>query len=186
MRKVILYIAISLDGYVAKLDGSVSWLDNVPHSNQEDYGYYSFYEAIDTTLMGNKTYQQVLGFDTPFPYSNKTNYVFTRQQELQDDENVSFINEDIGSFVRNLKHQEGADIWLIGGGQINGVLLEENLIDEMIVSIMPMILGNGLPFFSIEAKTDMERLLELKETKSFQSGVVQLRYSKMRQETKQK
>lgn len=177
MRKVILYIAISLDGYIAKLDGSVDWLEHIPHSNQEDYGYHNFYETIDTTLMGNKTYQQVIDFPISFPYATKINYVFTRQQ-LQDDENVTFINQDIGNFVRNLKQKEGAHIWLIGGGEINGILLEENLIDEMIVSIMPVVLGNGLPFFSIQTQKKMEYLLELKETKSFQSGVVQLIYSK--------
>ena len=77
MRKIISYIAMSIDGKIAKANGDISWLEEIPNPNNDDYGYAEFYNSIDTTLMGRITYEQVIGFDVPFPYPDKTNYVFT-------------------------------------------------------------------------------------------------------------
>lgn len=172
MRKIKLYIAISLDGYIAKSNGSIDWLDAVPNPDKSDYGYYSFYDSIDTTLMGNATYQQVRSFDIPFPYPDKTNFVFS-QTPQKDNSDVKFVYENVLKFVEDLKSQKGSDIWLIGGGSLNAFFLKHDLIDEMIVSIMPIILGSGIPLF---ASKDVEIPLNLKEVLSFESGVVQLVY----------
>ncbi len=176
MRKIKLYIATSIDGFIAKSDGSVGWLDTIPHPENEDYGYFDFYKSIDTTLMGNATYQQILTFDVPFPYSDKKNYVFSRTHSA-DNEDVSFVSENIGEFIQKLKTQKGSDIWLIGGGNLNAFFLQNNLIDEMIISVMPVVLGSGIPLFGASAK-DVEIQFVLKETISFESGVVQLVYEK--------
>jgi len=96
MRKVILYVAISLDGKIAKPDGNVEWLDSIPNPDQLDYGYAEFYENIAITIMGNNTYEEVLGFDVPFPYPTKKNYVLTRQEGKTDTEFVSFVSGDVG------------------------------------------------------------------------------------------
>ena len=176
MRKIVLYIATSIDGFIAKSDGSVEWLETIPNPTKTDYGYYEFYDSIDTTLMGNATYQQVLSFDIPFPYSGKTNYVFSRTQHA-DNEDVKFISKDIVEFVKELKAQVGNDVWLVGGGNLNAFFLENGLIDKMIVSVMPIVLGSGIPLFGANAK-DVEVQFSLKKTTSFESGVVQLVYER--------
>ena len=137
----------------------------------EDYGYGAFSAGIDTTLMGNATYQQVLGFDCPFPYPNTTNYVFTRSVNSQDTEHVNFISGNIVEFVRELTQQEGKDIWLIGGGEINRLLLENDLIDKLILTLIPTMLGTGIPLFKNQAK---ETKFELVESKPYKTGLVKL------------
>lgn len=173
MKKIILYAAISLDGKIAKEDGDVGWLDDIPNPENLDYGYMDFYESIDTTLMGNKTYQQVLGFDVPFPYPGKENYVFTKNKNLKADENVKFISDDVIPFIRKLKEKEGKNIWLVGGAAINTFLLNKDLIDELMIFVMPIILGAGIPLFS--GTPDFANL-KLIESKSYKTGVVGLTY----------
>ncbi|MEZ4884690.1 MAG: dihydrofolate reductase family protein [Chitinophagales bacterium] len=176
MRKIKLYIATSINGYIAKSDGSVGWLDTIPNPNPTDYGYFDFLKSVDTTLMGNATYQQILGFDVPFPYADKINYVFSRTQSGVD-EYATFVSENIVEFVQELTTQEGKDIWLVGGGELNGFFLKNGLIDEMIVSVMPMVLGSGIPLFGTGVK-DVEIPFGLKEVVSFETGAVQLVYEK--------
>ena len=175
MRKIKLYIAVSIDGFIADKNGRVEWLENLPNPDFLDYGYFDMYNSIDTTLMGNITYQQVLGFDMPFPYSDKTNFVFTRNQSLTEDENVTFVNDNIIDFVKKMKSKKGKSIWLIGGGQVNSILLNANLIDEMIVSYMPIVLGDGVPLFSSNTQLKSFRLLK---SETFSTGVVSLTYVK--------
>jgi dihydrofolate reductase len=127
MGKLRLYIAASLDGYIAGPNGEIDWLDA---GGDLDYGYTDFYASIDTTLMGNSTYQLTLSVPE-FPYPDKTNYVFTRKARPPDTEHARFVSGDIGGFVRSLKEEPGGDIWLVGGGQVNTVMLNEGLIDEV-------------------------------------------------------
>ncbi len=175
MRKIKLYIAISLDNYIARADGDINWLESFPTPEGEDFGYGTLMANVDTTLMGNKTYQQVLGFDMPFPYTGCENYVFTRQQDLKSDENVQFVSSDAVSFIQDLKSKPGKDIWLIGGGQLNTLLLNADLIDEMIITVLPIILGEGIPLFGPTAK---EKVFHLEEAKTFENGFVQMIYRK--------
>lgn len=167
MRKIKLFTALSLDNFIAKKDGGIDWL-----FMDADYGYTPFSQSIDTTLMGRKTYEQVLTFGD-FPYPNSTNFVFTKNQNLQDNENVSFIKTDIIAFCENLKKQSGKDIWLIGGGAINSILLNHGLIDELILSIHPVYLGEGIPLFPyIKKQVDMKLIANT----IFPNGLVQLTY----------
>ena len=144
-RKLILYSALSRDGYIARENGAIDWLENPEwHLEGEDFGYQSFYESIGSTLMGAKTYEQVLGFDIPFPYAGKENFVFSRT-DREPDGQVIFISRPIGAFVGELKQKPGGPIWLVGGGQINTILYKCNLIDEMILTYIPVQLGKGIP-----------------------------------------
>jgi len=172
VRKVVLYIASSLDNFIARPDGSVDWLSSpeflLPN---EDYGYNDFYPTIDTTLMGNSTYKFILDQDVPFPYPDKTNYVFSRSANNHVTEFVRFISEAPTDFVRRLKQEKGEDIWLIGGGQINSILLDKDLIDKIILTLIPMTLGEGIPLFHGKYK---EVKFNLEDSKSYQNGIVQL------------
>ena len=115
-----LYIATTLDSYIAGPNGEIDWLDA---GGDLDYGYKEFYTSIDTTLMGNSTYALTLTVPK-FPYPDKTTYVFTRGTPPPDTSNVRFVSGDISAFVRSLKQESGKDIWLVGGGQINTVMLD--------------------------------------------------------------
>lgn len=123
--------------------------------------------------MGHTTYKIIQSFDMPFPYTDKTNFVFSTKTNLENTEFVSFISEDIAPFVRKLKSQEGKNIWLIGGGKINQILLNYNLIDEMIITVMPIMLGHGVKLFHGVVK---EKKLLLTHAKHFKNGVLQLHY----------
>ena len=169
MRKIKLYIATSFDQFIAREDGSVDWL-----FTDGDYGYQAFYDSLGITLMGRKTYEQVLSFGGPFPYPTTTNYVFTSDDSKSDNEQVIFINEDIVEFARELKATAGKDIWLIGGGQLNTLFLENQLIDELLLFVHPIFLGKGIPLFS---NLDSEHSLKLLETKPYENGLVLLRYA---------
>lgn len=176
MRKIILYIAASTDGYIARPDGNIDWLQdkkyNIP---DEDFGYTAFLQTIDTTLMGHNTYKEVMGFDMPFPYPDLKNYVFSRLEQ-EDTEFVSFVKDDVVDFIEKLKEQPGKDIWLIGGGQLNSVVLNAGLLDEIILTYIPIILGKGIRLFSEEANEHKLKLIPT-ENKLYRNGFLQVRYS---------
>jgi len=173
MKKLKFYIAISLNGKIARTNGDVDWLEAIPNPNKLDYGYLNFYDTIDTTIQGNETYEKVLSFGVPFPYSGKKNYVFTRQQDKLDNEEVTYVKSNHLDFVRKLKQEKGKDIWLIGGGQIATLLFNENLIDDLHLHIMPIIIPDGIDFF---AAHPVEKKLHLQSSKNYPTGVVELIY----------
>ncbi len=114
----------------------------------------------------------VQSFDVPFPYPDKTNYVFTRDAALTQDEHVKYISGDIMAFTENLKQEVGGDIWLVGGGQINAMFLENGLIDEIYLSVIPIYLGKGIHLFHGIGSGN----LILKEQKTYDNGVMKLLY----------
>ena len=175
MRKIILYIAASIDNFIARPDGNIDWLNDPDYMIEgEDFGYGKFYASIDTTLMGNATYQEVMGFDIPFPYPDKKNYVFSRSKK-EKVEFVEFISEDIVGFATQLKSQKGGAIWLIGGGKINTFFLENGLIDQIILTIIPITLGEGIPLFQ---KGTIETKFTFEKSQAYESGLVQLTFNK--------
>lgn len=163
-RRLKLFIASSLDGYIARKDGSIDWL-----FTDADYGYKEFYSSVDTVLVGRKTYEQSLTLEDA-PFSGKGCYVFTRKASGKSGY-VTFVSEDIAEFTKGLKDGPGSDIWLVGGSETIAAL--RHLIDEFIISIHPGILGAGIPLFTGEWK---ETGLELVNSTSFASGLVQLHY----------
>ncbi len=168
MRKLKLYIAASVDGFIAGPNGDMAWLDEA--GTAEDYGYGEFYDSIDTTLMGMETYRVVLTADE-FPYPDKTNYVFTRA-EREDEPHVKFVNEDVAGFTSSLLEGPGRDVWLVGGGQINTIMLNEGLVDEIILTSFPIVLGTGIPPFGPNANT---RGFQTVSCEAYDFGLVQWR-----------
>lgn len=173
-RKVILYTAASLDGKIARLNGAVDWLDALPNPSGTDHRYSDLTKRIDTTLMGFKTFEVVLGLKEGFPYGAFENFVFTRQ-DRPESPFVKFVNSDPAQFVRDLKVKEGKDIWLIGGGEMNALLLKEDLIDEIQLALIPIVLGPGIPLFP---DSTPETSLHLVSSEAFDTGVVLCTYAR--------
>ncbi|MFE8700109.1 dihydrofolate reductase family protein [Cytobacillus sp. FJAT-54145] len=161
-RKVVLYIATSLDGFIAAEDESLDWLFRV--EGEGDNGYSAFYETVDTILMGRKTFDWVMQHENGnFPYANKECYVFTKSV-IQDSQHVKFINEDIVSFTNHLKSRNGKNIWIVGGGGLLQTFLKEKLVDELIITVAPALIGKGIPLFR---EGDYEIELSLKGFKQY-------------------
>ncbi|PIC87064.1 hypothetical protein CSV72_03530 [Sporosarcina sp. P20a] len=170
-RKLVLFIAQSLDGYIATKDDSLEWLFKV--EGEGDNGYSEFFETINTVLMGKRTYDWVMEQEKgQFPYSNKNCYVFSRSS-LTDTKDVTFINGDIVNFTNNLRIEEGKDIWIVGGGDILHTFLKEKLVDELIVTVAPTIIGEGIPLFKPD---DYKLDLSLRGTRTF-NQFVELHYT---------
>ena len=168
MRRIILNIACSLDGYIAREDGSIDWLP----TEGGDYGIKKFMDSIDTVLLGRTTYEQILTFDCDYPYSNKKNYVFSRNSGIENKNNVEFIS-DVICFSKRLVESPGKDIWLVGGAEIISIFLTAGLIDEIILSIVPIVIGSGIPLFKNMNKDIKFETLETIE----HTGLIQLRLS---------
>ncbi|MHA7647548.1 dihydrofolate reductase family protein [Nitrosopumilus sp. S4] len=149
MPKITVYIATSLDGFVAKEDGNIDWL---PESSESSYD--AFYKSIDTVIMGKTTYDQVLTFGE-YPYKDKKSFVFSKTQQ-HDDENAEFVS-DVEKFVKDNFPGAGKNIWLVGGAKIIASFLKQGVVDEVIITKIPVILGNGIPLFqNIEDETKLE------------------------------
>ena len=174
MRKLILYIAVSLNGKIARTDGNVDWLDKIPNPKKTDYGYSEFIRTVDTTIQGYHTYHQLIEWGIEFPYKDKKNFVFTRKKDLKNTGFIEFISKDHVEFVKSLKQETGGDIWLIGGGQVNTMILNAGLLDEIRMFVMPVIIPDGIGIFQFFPN---ETQLQLVNSKSYSSGVVELNYS---------
>jgi dihydrofolate reductase len=170
MRKIILYIATSVDGYIARPTGDLSWL---PVPAAEDRDYRDFYASIHTLLVGRKAYEKTLEAQKDYPYLDKETFVFAHDGITDLPATVRRVSEDAVKFVKSLKSREGGAIWLVGGAQLIRSLLEAALVDEMHLFLIPTLLGSGIPLF-LEAKH--EHLLSLNEIKSHKAGVAELRY----------
>lgn len=173
-RKAILYIACSLDGFIAKPNDDLSFL-SIVEKEGEDYGYFAFEESIDTIIMGRKTYDWLMTQVDEFPHLNKKTYVITRSERQSDHPNLIFYNGDLVQLVEKLRENEGKPIFIDGGAQIVSTLLNASLIDELIISIIPVLLGDGTRLFPGGTG---EHQLKLVNSKSYSSGLVQVHYSK--------
>lgn len=174
-RKVVLYIAASLDGFIAKKDDDISFLESVEKQG-EDYGYADFVQTVDTVIMGRKTYEKVLSFGVDFPHKERKCYVLSRTREGSD-ENVEFYNGSLEELIHTLKSKEGKNIFIDGGAGAVQELKERNLIDEYVISIIPVFLGSGIRLF---AETERASKLHFIESKTFDTGLVQLHYRTVR------
>lgn len=176
MRRIILYIATSIDGYIATPDGGVEWLNEIPNPNKTDHGYNTLLDSIDVVLMGGRTYHEIIGYGVAWPYKDKISYVVSRRDSnVTPNENVHFITEDIIARISELKAETGKDIWLVGGGELTTILLNANLIDEMRLCIAPVILGQGIPLFPNKPK---ESAWSLTGSQIYDTGIVITTYQK--------
>ncbi|WP_314241601.1 dihydrofolate reductase family protein [Empedobacter tilapiae] len=173
-RKVILYIATSLDGYIAKPDDNLDFLSIVEQDGQ-DYGYNDFIQTVDTVIVGRRTYDKVASMGFDFPHSDKDAYIITRTPRSSIG-SIKFYTDDLTLLINKLKSEEGKNIFCDGGAEIVNELLKNNLIDEFIISVIPILVGNGIKLF----KDDRPELkLELISVKSFEKGLVQLHYKRI-------
>ena len=169
-RKVVLYTAASLDGFLATEDHNLEWLFAV--EGEGDNGYSEFFNTVDTVLLGRVTYDWLMEHEKgDFPYKDTECYVFSRTKR-DNNEYVTFVNEDIVPLVKGLKEKKGKNIWLVGGGELNKLLLREGLIDELIVTVAPVLLGRGIPLFK---ENDHQTKLQLKGIMRY-NQFVELRY----------
>ncbi|CAH2761203.1 dihydrofolate reductase [Erysipelothrix amsterdamensis] len=173
MRKIKLFIAMSLDGYIADEKGSIDWLE--PYNSGDDDTYDLFYKTVDTVVMGRKTYEQVTEELSPdvYPYEDSYTYVIS-SQDLKPRDNMTVISEDVVAVLNSIKHQEGKDLWIVGGARLVSALVDASIIDEYWIAVAPVLLGKGIALF--EESINMEHL-HLVE--SFTKGqLVYLKYEK--------
>jgi len=185
-RKIIVYIATSADGFIARKDGAVDWLDRPETAG--DYGMMKFFKSIDTILWGRKTYDTLLKFQkegkaAPDMYGPIKSYAFSRKPPKKVIAGFEFVTEPIDKFARRLRTQKGKDIWMMGGGGIIASFLDAGAIDEFIIHVIPTFIGEGIPLIGPGQRTVPLKLLS---TKKFSDGVLRLHYQVERQAAKKR
>ena len=184
-RKIIVYIATSADGYIARPDGDVEWLNRRPRT--VDYGMTEFYPTIDTILWGRKTYDWVLAYyrkkgkkgnrkngkkDDMFD-TKLANYVFSRRPPKRATPGVEFVSEPVKAFAQRLRATPGKHIWMMGGGGLIASFLDAGEIDEFDIHVIPTLIGEGIPLM---APRHRDVPLRLRSARKYPDGVVRLRY----------
>lgn len=172
-RKVILYIATSLDGYIAKPNDDLSFLSIVEQEG-EDYGYADFMKSVDTVIQGRKTYDWVMTHAPAFVHSDKNTFIITRTARPSIGK-IQFYTDNLKDLILKLKSDPGENIFIDGGAEIVNELLNENLIDEFVISIIPILVGDGIKLFKDGRP---EQKLELVSVKQFTKGLAQLHYKR--------
>ena len=176
-RRIIVYIATSADGYIARPDGDVEWLNRGPRT--VDYGMTEFYRTIDTILLGRKTYDWALAygrkkgkkagmFDTKL-----ANYVFSRKPPKRAVPGVEFVSEPVKAFAQRLRGTRGKHIWMMGGGGLIASFLDAGEIDEFDIHVIPTLIGEGIPLMAPRYR---DVPLRLRSARKYPDGVVRLRY----------
>jgi len=177
-RKIIARVATSADGFIARPDGSVEWLDR--SRPKHFYGMGEFYKSVDTILLGRKTYEVALEFQksgtvkSAFDAKMK-NYIFSRTLAASDAApGTELVTQPVKAFSQRLRSEPGKDIWMMGGGEIIASFLDEGGIDEFIINVIPVFIGEGIPLIA-----PRHRLVPLKlvSSEAFEDGVVGLHYS---------
>jgi dihydrofolate reductase len=176
-RRIVASLAVSADGFLARPDGAVDWLDRPRTAG--DYGMAAFYRTIDTILFGRKTYEVALKFqaegipgaefDPKIAY-----YVFSRRPPREPAPGVTFVKEGVGAFAKRLRAAPGKDVWMMGGGGIIASFLDAGEIDELVLHVIPTLLGEGIP---LVASLRRDAALRLVSSRRYSDGVVRLRYA---------
>jgi dihydrofolate reductase len=176
-RRIIVYIATSADGYIARPDGDVEWLNRRPHT--VDYGMRQFYPTIDTILWGRKTYDWLVNY---YKKRGKTkglfdpklaNYVFSRNPPKRAAPGATFVSEPVKAFAQRLRATPGKHIWMMGGGGLIASFLDAGEIDEFDIHVIPVLIGEGIP---LVAPRHRDVALRLRSSRKYPDGVVRLRY----------
>ena len=178
MRKVVYGVGISLDGYIARPDGSVDFL-----FMPKDYSMGPFFKRVDTAVMGRKTYEVGLKMSggSEFNGYGLKCYVFSKKEKAGERKGVTFVQESPRKWLAKLQRQKGKDIWLMGGGELTRAFLRDDLVDELYLGIVPTLIGEGIPAFPAGFP---QREYALVENKSFSKGLIALRYERARKKKK--
>ena len=178
--RVTIHMAASLDGFIARKDGSVDWLETsdefVGGETMDPEFVEAFLKTIDCYIMGSRTYETALSFEAKglgWSYGDKPTFVLTRRELPRTRDTVEFYSGDLAQFVNGRLRPAFRSIWFVGGGVVSGECLRLGLADEVRYSILPILIGDGMPFFD---KLDRDVALHLMEVKAYKSGMVALRY----------
>jgi dihydrofolate reductase len=172
-RKIIVYIATSADGYIARPDGDFAWLNRPPVKG--NYGMAKFYKKVDTVIMGRKTYELGVKLGQA-GYPGMHNYVFSGKPGKEAPgvpSNIEFVNEDIPTFAKRVRRQKGRNIWMVGGSEIIASFLDNQQIDEFIIHVIPLFIGEGIPLIQPRHRNVPLKLLKARR---YSDGVVRLHY----------
>lgn len=184
-RKIIVYIATSADGFIARRDGAVDWLDRPRPKGNYDMG--EFVKSIDTILLGRKTYDFVVQFvkkgGSAPDMGDIKRYAFSRKPPKKVLEGFEFVKGPIKKFAERLRAQKGKDIWMMGGGGLIASFLDRGAIDEFIIHVIPTLIGEGIPLIAPRHRTVPLKLLSVKK---FPDGVVRLHYRVGQQKAKKR
>ena len=182
--RVTIHMVASLDGFIARKDGRVDWLetsdDFVGGDTMDPASVEAFLETIDCYVMGSRTYETALGFEAKglgWAYGDKPTFVLTRRELPRTRDTVELHSGDLAQFVNGRLRPTFRSIWFVGGGVLSGECLRRGLADEVRYSIVPILIGAGIPFFE---KLDRDIALHLAEVKAYKSGMVELRYEVQR------
>jgi len=172
-RKIVVSIAMSTDGFIARSDGDVAWLDRP--GPKRDYGLGEFFKTIDTILWGRKTYDKgiEMGMKSADFGPGVKHYLFSRRPQKSLLPGFEWTRETVKTFAKRLRAQRGKDIWMMGGGGIIASFLDEGEIDEFRIHVIPILIGEGIPLIQPRHLSIPLRLLS---SKSFPDGVVELNY----------
>jgi len=179
MRKVVLGLGISIDGYIARLDGAIDFL-----FMPTDYSMAAFFKTVDTAIMGRKTLDAARKMGGGGSCgSSIPSYVFSHSQPPGDREGVVYVDESPAAFIAKLRKNAGKDIWLMGGGELARSFLRDDVVDSLYLGIVPVLLGEGIPLFPSGFP---QREFALVENKSYSKGLISLKYERSRQKSKRK
>jgi dihydrofolate reductase len=179
MRKIILGLGISLDGYIARPNGSVDFL-----FMPKDYSMASFFATVDTAIMGRKTLEAGLKMSGgSLPASSMAYYVFSHSKPPSKCDGWTFVNESPAAFVAKLRKRPGKNIWLMGGGELARDFLKTDLVDELHLGIVPVLLGQGIPLFP---SAFPQRDFSLVENRTYSKGLIALQYKRVRARARRK
>jgi dihydrofolate reductase len=178
--RVTIHMAASLDGFIARRDGRVDWLETSDHFADGDVmapeSVAAFLRTIDCYVMGSRTYETALGFEGKglgWPYGDKTTFVLTRRELPKNRSTVEFFSGDLQHLIEKRLKPSFRNIWVVGGGAVSGECLRRGLADELRYSILPVLIGDGISYFEA---LDKDVGLHLLEAKAYRSGMVALRY----------
>lgn len=176
MKKVILYIAVSLDGYIADENEGVDWIKGQDESVELDDTFTPFFNLIDTVIMGKRTYDQIITKLSPdqWPYIGATTFVITHYDESKNTDHICFRNISVCQLVDELRRQSGKNIWICGGAQIVRQLIEKDMIDTYHLAVIPVVLGGGIRLFDTSSPKIELALSEAKEY----NGIMELTYNR--------
>jgi dihydrofolate reductase len=178
MRKVVLGVGTSLDGYIARPDGSVDFL-----FMPKDYSMAPFFKTIDAAVMGRKTYDVAMKMGGVSYGPKIATYVFSRSLPPGERQGLTFVNQPPTKLIDGLRKRPGKDIWLMGGGELARDFLKADLVDELYLGIVPVLIGEGIPLFPAGFP---QREFELLENKTYSKGLIALKYKRVRAKSKRR